>query len=341
MPPDELEGLDIGLVNLICAQGTPGGEDLTPMRIDELLAMLDDWAEKVHEVTERHLYRVLSPDPRYQKAYEGSEAKFRAIMLCQVLQEDLGVHYHEGFSRVGNPELRNSKDCFIHGQLDSDHGGNCVSIPTITIAVGRRLGYPIFQVNSKQHTYCRWDGTASGRDDHGNPAWSEKFNFDPSGSAPGVSLDPDAFYLTWPEITTPEEVTKYDLFSSLTAQKQIALFLLNRGHILKKAGRLHEALACYDQARSRWPETRIPAIFYDNTYAALYGTRPEAGVEAVLARQDQRLRAMDIQHINEMNRRNHQRIYGNMPGYVPLPPIYYPSNPNGDPLQQSEQTPLY
>src|SRR5208282_2951473 len=42
LKPDELEGTDIALMNLLCAQGLPGAENLN---LDECLATLDQWAQ--------------------------------------------------------------------------------------------------------------------------------------------------------------------------------------------------------------------------------------------------------------------------------------------------------
>ncbi|MEM8739334.1 MAG: hypothetical protein AAGG38_12800, partial [Planctomycetota bacterium] len=47
LSPDELAKVDIARVNLLCASGLPGSDDLTPATIEKLLARLDTWAERV------------------------------------------------------------------------------------------------------------------------------------------------------------------------------------------------------------------------------------------------------------------------------------------------------
>jgi hypothetical protein len=86
IPAENLEDVDIAEMNLLCAAGLPGAENLD---INHALATLDAWARRVAFETDRHLYRVT--DPRYADHYRHSEAYLRAEMLLQALQEDLGV----------------------------------------------------------------------------------------------------------------------------------------------------------------------------------------------------------------------------------------------------------
>lgn len=83
MTPDQLTQVDIAEMNLLCATGLPGAED---MNIAKCLATLDKWANRVHAETERHLYRLT--DPRYKdhaEHYQNSEARFRAEWLVSIL----------------------------------------------------------------------------------------------------------------------------------------------------------------------------------------------------------------------------------------------------------------
>lgn len=171
MPRDELAGLDIALVNLLCAAGLPGSEDLD---VEGALGQLDAWAARVNSETERHLYRVT--DPRYAAHYHHSEARLRAEFLVQVLQEDCGVRYNA--DRIDEPDFGDARDLFIHGMLPGGDGGTCASMPILYVAVGRRLGYPMTLVLAKQHVFCRWDGDG------------ERFNIE-GASDGGVNNYPD------------------------------------------------------------------------------------------------------------------------------------------------------
>ncbi|MEM8738249.1 MAG: hypothetical protein AAGG38_07200 [Planctomycetota bacterium] len=112
VPASELYRIDIARVNLLCASGMPTTEGLD---VERSLATLDAWAYKVAFETDRHLYRV--HDPRYADRYGGSEAHFRAEMLAQVLQENLGVRYN--MKAVGNFSFADASMGFIHGMIPS------------------------------------------------------------------------------------------------------------------------------------------------------------------------------------------------------------------------------
>lgn len=54
LQPDELEDVDIGLMNLLCAEGLSGSESLD---LTNYFARLDGIAKRVEFETKRHLYR--------------------------------------------------------------------------------------------------------------------------------------------------------------------------------------------------------------------------------------------------------------------------------------------
>jgi len=234
MPPDELARVDIGLMNLLCAEGLPGTGGLD---VRGTVKTLDHWAERVRRETARHLYRV--HDPRYADQFCGSESHFLCAFLVQVLQEDFGVHYNA--ARMNDPDARNSKDLFIHGMIGNDNGGTCISMPVLYVAVGRRLGYPLSLVLAKRHVFCRWDG------------WGQRLNFD--GSATGLLGFPDdEFYHQWPEPFTAAELESGAFLKPLTPTEELALFLNTRGVCLHKVGRLTEAINALRPATTRMPE---------------------------------------------------------------------------------------
>jgi hypothetical protein len=150
MTPEELAKVDLALMNLLCAKGLPGVENLD---IPGVLKQLDEWGAKVKLETERHLYRV--KDPRYAEHYANSEARLRAEFTVQCLQEDCAVRYNP--DRIYDPDFRDSRDMFIHGMLPGANGGTCASMPVMDVAIGRRLGYPMKLVLAHSHILCRWD----------------------------------------------------------------------------------------------------------------------------------------------------------------------------------------
>jgi len=248
MSPEQLADVDIAEMNLLCATGLPGAEDLD---IDHCLATLNRWAERVRFETERHLYRAA--DPKWADHYRHSEAYLRAEFLLQTLQEDLGVKYD--MAAADNFDFDDSRVAFIHGMIpgpgqtvDETPGGTCTSMPVMYVAIGRRLGYPLKLVTTNAHIFVRWDG-----EDHPNPAWRERFNIE--GAGYGFTSYDDDHYKTWPRKLTDQQVRANRYLVSLTPAEEFAEFLAARGHCGIDNGQIAFAARCYENA-VRYDTTR-------------------------------------------------------------------------------------
>jgi len=140
MPTNELAPVDIASVNLLCAQGLPGCEQVD---VTTSLAMLDEWAARVKSETERHNYRW----ERNPGEFEHSKGFFKMLILGVVLAEDFKVHYRK--DRQVGPDAASmndgffgdARDVFLLGLLSGERQGTCSSMPVLYVAVGRRLGY--------------------------------------------------------------------------------------------------------------------------------------------------------------------------------------------------------
>lgn len=236
--PDALAGMDIAEVNLLCAVGLPGSEDL---QIEDATQQLDSWARHVERETDRHLYRF----KQHPSEFQGSEAYFRMLMLVVVLQDDLGVRYNP--DRINEPDFTNSKDLFVHGLISAGDqsakasGGTCVSMPVVYVAVGRRLGYPLDLVVAKGHVFARWEGE------------EDRFNIE--GTNHGLTTPDDDHYATWPhELTRSDRQSDWYL-RSLTPAETCAVFLLQRGHCLEDTGDLEGAEEAYETAHRLAPKS--------------------------------------------------------------------------------------
>jgi len=248
MSPEQLADVDIAEMNLLCAVGLPGAENLD---IDHALATLGQWAQRVKFETERHLYRA--HDPKWADHYRHSEAYLRAEFLLQVLQQDLGVKYD--MTAKDNFDFDDSRGAFLHGMIPAEgqtvadtQGGTCASMPVMYVAIGRRLGYPLKLVTTNGHIFVRWDG-----EDHPNPAWRERFNIE--GAGDGFSSFPDAYYTTWPFKLTEAQVRANRYLVSLTPAEEFAEFLGARGHCGLDNGQIAFAARCYENAY-RYDTTR-------------------------------------------------------------------------------------
>lgn len=86
MPAEKLREMDIAQMNLFCAQGLPGVQDL---EVSHPLAGLDEITTRVCMETERHFYRFQQNPVEFQD----SEGFFRMLMLTVVLTEDFRITY--------------------------------------------------------------------------------------------------------------------------------------------------------------------------------------------------------------------------------------------------------
>jgi hypothetical protein len=215
MTEEELSKQDIALLNLRATDGLPGTEN---MNVSQLLAQLDGWAKKVRIDTDRNLYQFLQKP----NEFNNSEAYFRMLMLVTVLQQDFGVHYN--LERVKDIDFTKSQDLFLHGMVGSSNGGTCVSMPVLYTAVARRLGYPVYLVNAKEHLFCRWDKSG------------ERVNVE--GTNRGMNSLADDHYMSWPHPIAQHEVDAGLYLKSLSNAESFAAFLAARGHCLEDSGNM-------------------------------------------------------------------------------------------------------
>lgn len=195
-PDAFLAKLEVGALNLMCAVGLPGAEDLD---VAKYLDWLDDAAHQVDLSIRRHKHRW----DTFPSTYNNSPGYFCCYHLLQTLQENLGVKYNP--ARITdsdfqnplciNPDFSDSRDLFIHGMMNGP-GGTCASMPVIYVAVGRRLGFPLKLVEAPGHLFLRWEDLQGER--FGFP---ERFNIE--GAGEGISSFPDDFYRTWPRAWRP------------------------------------------------------------------------------------------------------------------------------------------
>jgi hypothetical protein len=326
---EELENVDIGEMNLLCATGLPGAENLN---VPKILMSLDGFASTVRYHTNRHVYRV--NDPNYAEHYKRSENILRAEFLVQVLQEDCGVHYN--LQRVRDLDFTNSQDLFIHG-LTGSNGGTCASMPVLYVAVARRLGYPMSLALAPGHVLARWDAQESSNDP------IKHFNVE--GSGYGFSPYDDEHYRNWPRKMTEKEVESGFYLRPLTAAETLSVFLTTRGHCHLDIGEFDKAKEAYASAqRLSAKDAYLPSFISQadsrikaREYAkAMKGatTRPAATRRPQYRARDPLEEIERIEAINAYNRRlMEERMrpptppspYVPQPGGVPNP--YHPHHP--------------
>ncbi|HOC58153.1 MAG TPA: hypothetical protein PKI20_21220 [Verrucomicrobiota bacterium] len=256
---------DIALMNLLCAQGLPGAEDVNHA---QCLATLDQWADHIRSETARHLYRYKANPSEF----DHSEAYFRMLIMSVVLYEDFGVRYNP--DRISAPAdihandhfFAESRDIFLHGLLDpirdpqpstlNPHPrlGTCSAMPVLYVAIGRRLGYPLKLVTTKAHLFLRWDSP------------NERFDMEATGR--GMNRYDDEHFKQWPFPVTEDEIKADGYLKSLTPAEELAVFLSLRGHCLREAGRAQEAASAYRAAAELAPRSRAYRLLLAETLSA-------------------------------------------------------------------------
>jgi hypothetical protein len=313
LKPDKLEGIDIALMNLLCAESLPGAEDLN---VSEHLATLDQWAQHAKGEIDRN-YHHFREDPAY---YYRSEAFYKMLMLAVVVYEDFGIRYNPKW--IASPsEIRgndhffaDSRDILIHGMVGPQRMGTCSSMPVLYIALGRRLGYPLKLVTTKQHLFMRWDGP------------TERFNMDATGK--GLDKYDDDYYKRWPFPLTAQEIREQDYLKSLSSREELSVFLSIRGACLTDAGRLADATAALEAAY------RLAPNWTGNQVMLAEARQRQQGLptpQLVFVRQDMN-RARPINPLEPDPMRQIQNL-GNP---AQNPPPNFPPNPSSLPQTQPQ-----
>jgi len=232
MSADELEKVDIALVNLVCAKNLKGSESLD---INKCLKTLDKWAEIIKEDTSKRLPSFHANPARY----DNSVNLFKVVNMVLTLKEQIGVDYNLEIMKTTN--FIDSKNFFIHGCIEGNKRGGCISIPILCVCVGRRLGYPLKLVLTREHVFFRWDDG------------KEVFNME--ACCPGCNSYPDEHYKNWPKKITDEDVINNAYLRSLTPSEELGLFLETRGHCLFDEGKISDALVMYSYAYKLMPDS--------------------------------------------------------------------------------------
>lgn len=260
LPPGELAKCDIALMNLLCAEGLPGAQDLN---VTNCLAQLDHFAEYIKSETLRN-YHLFIERPQ---EFKSSEGYFQMMMMVTVLQQDLKIRYNPVL--IQSPDIPppaddtffdNAQDIFIHGLIRDGGMGTCSSMPVFLVAVGRRLGYPLMLVKAKAHLFARWE------------QGEKSFNIE--GTSIGFVSHPDSEYRKWPfPFTVGEEQTEGYL-KSMTPAQELAVFLSSRGMCLRAHKDYRQAVGAFAQALYREPQSVGSQLLFARAEQEAY----EAGV---------------------------------------------------------------
>jgi hypothetical protein len=248
--PDDLDKVDVAVMNLLCAQGLRGSENLD---VQQCLDTLDAWARHVGRETQRNFHHFAESPEEFKNAL----AYYRMGMLGTILAEDLRIQYNPDLEQVANDAIKthalekwnrfftDSGDIFIHGLISRKHYGTCSSMPFLYVSLGRRLGYPVSIAARKNHLYLRYD---EGNGEHLNIEATENRGF----STPSD----EEFRTSWPQMTE-EQIRGMGWLRPLSNKEVMAICLLNRSSCLRSVGRYEEANGALDLAAGYHPDTTL------------------------------------------------------------------------------------
>ena len=256
LPPGHLEKVDIARMNLLCAEGLRGSEDLD---IQQCLKMLDVLAEHVRTETERNRHHFVENPERFKN----SEGRFRMMYLATVLQQDFGVQYSperkDAFVTENGKTVRkqsddvffaDSKDIFIHGLLTGKHYGTCASMPVLYVAIAKRLGYPVHLATTQAHGYVRYEEGTN--------------HFNVEATCVGFKTYPDAFYKNWPFPLSDEFIRQGRYLESLDHKMVLAHCLTERASCLTSMKKFDEAQEAWNQALRYLPDTPLMRRYFES-----------------------------------------------------------------------------
>ena len=234
---EELERVDIGRMNLLCAIDALGGDTND---FERCLARLEQWTEHI----KREEARLMPVFERNRARYDNSLAKFKAVNLVLAIKEDFNCRYNKRLADSGamadlnSPAFfRNPHDVFISGLLLQKRG-TCSSYPPLIVALGRRAGYPLCLKATLGHLFCCWDDG------------KETFNIDTNGE--GVDTPSDDFYKrgVFGQVNNYSELQQRGegFFHPLSNAEALGVFVETSGFSHEANGRLDEAIRRYRMA---------------------------------------------------------------------------------------------
>ena len=245
MSAEDVERVDIGRLNLICA-----AEALKPetFDIEHCLEKLDKWAE----LSRKEEQRFRKSYERNPARYDNSYAKFKAINLVLTIKEDFKCRYQMELVRSGvmadihSPAFfRNPYDVFIPGLLERRRG-TCSSYPVLIAALGRRLGYPIYLKATAGHLFCVWDDGV------------ETFNIDTNGEGVDTPSDEHYFKERLYGVSNLNKSQLYDerFMMPLNNWDSLGNFIETVGYCHEARGRMKDAIEYYNVARKFRPNAK-------------------------------------------------------------------------------------
>jgi hypothetical protein len=237
----ELEQADILEMNVAVAREIPGLEKLD---YDHYRQVVDGWTDqfRLWLPTVEHAYH------QAPEKYKNDINFFRLGMLEQFLDRQIGVAYVEEQKQAqkrGQEEIAytNPGDLFLHGLIDTKRG-TCMTMPTLHVAMGRRLGWPVGLACVGSHYICRYDD--------GKAVYNiEATDTERGGFAAGTDRD-----YAEKEGVSPRAIACGSDLRKLTAREMLGVFVAARARHYADTNRPQLAARDYALAHALAPNSR-------------------------------------------------------------------------------------
>jgi hypothetical protein len=132
-------------------------------------------------------------------------------------------------------------------------------MPIVYVAVGRRLGYPVYLVETKGHLLFRWWSEQVTTIRWDAPPYEfrvppDRFNVE--GSGEGIAYYPDSHYIQWPELWKQSDFEHDCYLRSMSMKESLASFLIQRAECFHELGKRDECVRSIYFARQLVPDDR-------------------------------------------------------------------------------------
>jgi hypothetical protein len=248
---EELRGIDPLVMNLVVAKGIPCFADLD---IGHYVRLADQWASDI-----RHrLPRAEAHFHRSSANWKNDIRFFRLGIVCWYVDEVLGVTYPDELADAEGDLYADAMNVFLNGLMDRRRG-SCASMPTLHVAIGWRLGWPVSLACAGTHLFCRYD---DGEVIHNIEATTF--------GRGGFRSHPDDCYREQYRIPDIAVSCGSDL-RAVTAREMLGLFIAIRAFHHATVHEMREAEVGLLLARHLFPTNRL-----------LYGSQMEASIQCGL-----------------------------------------------------------
>ena len=236
LPDSDLEQSDLMAMNLTVAREIPS---LSALDIPRCCNIVDQWTRQFASML-----------PEMEAAFRRTPAKwkndlrfFRVGMLAGFLGHEIGIRYLEDQKHAQAARYLNPADLFLNGLIDTRQG-TCASMPTLHVAIARRLGWPVSLASEKSHFISRYD---DGEVHH---------NIEATNTHPGGFVsNPDEMYIQRFDLPRKAISSGSDL-RRLSTREMLGVFVAFRARHFLDSGDLDRADRDYALARALIPTHR-------------------------------------------------------------------------------------